>query len=594
MIKYNNDNNDNNDNNINIINIEYNKILVEFNNFIKIHLLPIIEKYKEPLENNIYYNDYENNDIKKSIICLSQLSTTKNILDISFHSGFTALLFLISNSNITVTSIDIVNYSYVIPCYLKIKEYFKNRINLIWGNSKEELKNIKNLKYKFDIVNIDGSIYTEIISQDIQNSMLLANKNAYFILRKNMYKLFNNNIITKNFDELIKDKNEKIFIYKYINEIEDGVLRKLPISGEEENKAENKAENEAENEDISLFVNNLNEEINEEKIFNPIIQKNKNIPRGSWIESSQNYYIKNNYLYTELKLANGLWNSNCIKVSDIAYENNNGNLEPIKIYISLEQNNLSYCLRVISSLFIISKYYGYNIYIGYDTLNNLDKKNREIIYYLFYNILKKTCNQKYEKLDFNDYIKKDYLNLINQGRFTYLPNNSFTITNNIYNIIPGNMTEKNFIKEKVQFYKSLMYPSFLIDDINIFFSKYNLSEYIGIYIENTENIENNSYLLKIYADKIFEYRKKNNKIIIFSNNEEINDFFIEENYIIKPNKCSYNIYQELYEIILLSKTKLIITFEHSIFPCESAFFEGNNIEIYKKKDKKWIICKLKE
>jgi precorrin-6B methylase 2 len=204
MIKYNND--------LDIINNEYNKILIEFNNFIKIHLLPIIEKYNEPFENNIYHNDYENNDIKKSIIFLSKLSTTKNILDIGFHSGFSTLLFLISNPNIIVTSIDIVNYSYVIPCYLKIKEYFKDRINLIWGNSVEELKNLKN---KFDIINIDGSENDEIISKDVENSMILANNNTFFILKKNIYKLFNDNIITKNFNEIIKD-NEKIFLYEFI------------------------------------------------------------------------------------------------------------------------------------------------------------------------------------------------------------------------------------------------------------------------------------------------------------------------------------------------------------------------------------------
>ena len=129
-------------NDIDIINIEYNKIIIEFNNFVKIYLLPIIEKYNEPLKSNIYENDYENNDLKKSIIFLTKLSSTKNILHIGFNSGFTPLLYLISNPNIIVTSIDIVKYSYIIPCYLIIKEYFKNRINLIWGNSIEELKNM--------------------------------------------------------------------------------------------------------------------------------------------------------------------------------------------------------------------------------------------------------------------------------------------------------------------------------------------------------------------------------------------------------------------------------------------------------------------
>ena len=590
-------------NDIDIINIEYNKIIIEFNNFVKIYLLPIIEKYNEPLKSNIYENDYENNDLKKSIIFLTKLSSTKNILHIGFNSGFTPLLYLISNPNIIVTSIDIVKYSYIIPCYLIIKEYFKNRINLIWGNSIEELKNIQNIqnikniknknKNKFDIININGSIHNDIITEDIKNSMLLLNNNAFLLLKKDINKLFNNNI-NNNLNEIININDKNFFLYQYINEdiINEEIVNEDILNEEIVNEDiinEDIINEEIVNEDI------LNEEIVNEEIVNK--SKTKNIlPRGSWIHSSQNYYVKDNNLYTELQLSNGSWNSTSIKISNIAYENNNGNLEPIKLYIYLEENDLFINLKIISSLFIISKYYGYILYIDYDSFNNLDNNNREILYNLFYNLLKKSCNNKYEKLNYNDYVKinnKNNFDLINEGRFFYLPDNNFSIINNKYNIIPEKMKVKNYIKEKIKFYKSLIYPNFLIDDINNFILKYNLSEYIGVYIENIENIydnESQSYL-KIYADKIFDLRKKNNKIIIFSENNEINDIFLEEKYIIYPNKCCNSIYQKLYEFILLSKTKLIISLDNSSFSFESAFLEGSNIELYI--NKKWILYKLK-
>ena len=579
---------ENNINDIDIINIEYNKILLEFNNFVKIYLIPIIKKYNEPFKDNICENDYENNDLKKSIIFLTKLSNTKNILHIGFHSGFIPLLYLISNPNVIVTSIDIVKYSYIIPCYLIIKEYFKNRINLIWGNSIEELKNIQNIKNKnkFDIININGSTHNEIIIEDIKNSILLSNNNAFFILKKNINKLFINNNINNvninNLNEIINIDDKNFFLYQYINNdiVNEDIVNEDIV-----------------NENI-VNENIVNENIVNENIVNEeILNKTKNnIPRGSWIESSRNYYIKNNYLYTELQLSNGLWNSTSIKISNIAYENNNGNLEPVKLYIYLEENNLIICLKIISSLFIISKYYGYIMYIDYDSFNNLDNNNKIILYNLFYNFSKKACNNKYEKLNYDKYIEinnKNNFDLINEGRFYYLPDNNFSIVNNKYNIIPGKMKVKNYIKEKIIFYKSLIYPNFLIDDINNFISKYNLSEYIGIYIENIENIyENiNQKYLKIYADKIFNLRKKNNKIILFSDNKEINEILSEEKYIINPDKCCNSIYQKLYELILLSKTKLIISLDTSLFAFESAFFEGTSIELYR--NNKWMLYKLK-
>ena len=460
--------------------------------------------------------------------------------------------------------------------------------------------------------------------------MLLANNNSYFILKKNLNNLFSDNSLLSNFTEIIKNNDENIFIYKYIrtwdsssvpsdsignNNNKDLLNKKHIIHNSVDLTKTNTSINSLESETLrktnDLIIPNLKK--SETKVNSTIIFLNKNknnnnnnnnnnndnndnnknnLPTGSWINSSKNYYVHNEYLYTELKSSDGSWVFNKIKFSNIAYENNNGYLEPIKIYIYLENNNLSICLKTISSLFIIAKYYEYEICIDYNSFDNLDNNNKIILYYLFHKYCKKSCSNKYEKLNYQEYVEIN--NFIKEVRFNYLPNNSFSIVNNTtnnYDIIPGNMTLENFINEKINFYKALNYPNFLIDNINHFTTSINLSEYIGIYIEYYENSEKYN-LLKIFADKIFELRKLNNKIIIFSNNSDIVEHFIEENYIIKPNKCSDSTYQILYEMILLSKTKLIIAANNEFFSKESAFLEGTNLEIYNDAKKEWKLYSI--
>ena len=89
-----------------------------------------------------------------------------------------------------------------------------------------------------------------------------------------------------------------------------------------------------------------------------------------------------------------------------------------------------------------------------------------------------------------------------------------------------------------------------------------------------------------------EIRKNNSKIIIFTNNNEIKEKLLEDKNIIITNNCSDQTYQTLYEMILLSKTSLIIGSPYSVFSYESAFLQGTNIELYE--NEKWTLYNISD
>jgi len=131
----------------------------ETKNYINKFLLPIILKSDEKLEGNIFMTHRTTNYTKrfdskiKNIENQIKKENIKNVLEIGFNSGFSSLLMLFSNPNIKITCVDIVNHSYTIPCYKQIKKTFKDRINLIVGDSTLTLKEINQ---PFDLIHIDG------------------------------------------------------------------------------------------------------------------------------------------------------------------------------------------------------------------------------------------------------------------------------------------------------------------------------------------------------------------------------------------------------------------------------------------------------
>jgi predicted O-methyltransferase YrrM len=154
-------------------------------NYIDNKLLPIIREINEPLEGNLFmqhlsleYSDEFINKVK-NICTLSKLDSNKDVLEIGFNSGFSAVLILLSNDNINLTCVDICEHRYTIPCFNKIKEDFGDRINLLSGNSVHVLSTINS---DYDMIHIDGSHATDVATSDIEQSYRLCKINGILIM----------------------------------------------------------------------------------------------------------------------------------------------------------------------------------------------------------------------------------------------------------------------------------------------------------------------------------------------------------------------------------------------------------------------------
>ena len=153
--------------------------------YINEHLLPIIRDCNEPLEGNIFmfhhtttYTDLFLNKAK-NISNMVLHSHVKNVMEIGFNAGFSALLMLITNPNIQLTCFDLGEHSYTYPCYLKLKETFGSRISLIQGDSTKTLIGETN---KYDVIHIDGGHSTAVAESDILNSYRLTNPGCILIM----------------------------------------------------------------------------------------------------------------------------------------------------------------------------------------------------------------------------------------------------------------------------------------------------------------------------------------------------------------------------------------------------------------------------
>jgi len=176
--------------------------------YITDNLIPIIKNTNEKLEGNLFTQRNSTKITNKFIDKIKNIEylskNSNNILEIGFNSGFSSLLMLFSNPNCKITCLDICFHKYTKLCYNKIKEDFKDRINLIEGNSNIT---IKSLKETYDLIHIDGGHTIKVAKEDIKNSILLSDKKTIIIMddcdNKNLNKLFNS------FDQLkdLEDNN---------------------------------------------------------------------------------------------------------------------------------------------------------------------------------------------------------------------------------------------------------------------------------------------------------------------------------------------------------------------------------------------------
>ena len=151
------------------------------------HLLPIIFKCGEPLEGNIFMNHqtttYTDDFIHKvkNISSLVLNRTISKVMEIGFNAGFSTLLMLVSNPNITISCFDLGEHSYTKPCFEKLQELFPDRLTIIYGDSTKTLPLVSS-DIKYDMIHIDGGHSTDVAENDIIYSYSLCKQGTILIM----------------------------------------------------------------------------------------------------------------------------------------------------------------------------------------------------------------------------------------------------------------------------------------------------------------------------------------------------------------------------------------------------------------------------
>lgn len=96
--------------------------------------------------------------------------------------GHSALIMLMANPKMSITTIDINDdYSFPATEYLK-KKFPESKINFINGDSIQILKKLKQMKKKFDFFHIDGSHKNKIITKEFNYCLNLTSSNIIEII----------------------------------------------------------------------------------------------------------------------------------------------------------------------------------------------------------------------------------------------------------------------------------------------------------------------------------------------------------------------------------------------------------------------------
>jgi predicted O-methyltransferase YrrM len=153
--------------------------------YIDAYLLPIIHESGESLEGNIFmlhhtttYTDVFANKAK-NISNLVLNPNVRNVAEIGFNAGFSALLMLLSNPELHLSCFDLGEHAYTRPCYDQLKQTFGDRIELCIGDSIQTLPTVSG---EYDMVHIDGGHSFDVARSDILNAYRLSRTGTVLIM----------------------------------------------------------------------------------------------------------------------------------------------------------------------------------------------------------------------------------------------------------------------------------------------------------------------------------------------------------------------------------------------------------------------------
>jgi predicted O-methyltransferase YrrM len=158
-------------------------VLEEINNNLK--------KSEEALEGNYFYH-HESQKLTpypaptrsaKRIFLAKHVQHKRYVLEVGVNAGHSALLILAANSKVKYLGVDIEQHGYTRSSSEILRKHFGERVEMIFGDSRDVLPTLKANNLKFDVIHIDGShSYFQCLT-DLRNSQeLLLDKKSTIIL----------------------------------------------------------------------------------------------------------------------------------------------------------------------------------------------------------------------------------------------------------------------------------------------------------------------------------------------------------------------------------------------------------------------------
>ena len=121
-------------------------------------------------------------------VFISHQPWVKQVCEIGFNAGHSALFWLIGSEKTKLVSFDIASWGYTRPMGEYLQSIFPGRLETVWGDSRTAVptffqqKSSKNEIFSCDIIVIDGSHNHDFVLADLHNMRAGANSTRHLII----------------------------------------------------------------------------------------------------------------------------------------------------------------------------------------------------------------------------------------------------------------------------------------------------------------------------------------------------------------------------------------------------------------------------
>ncbi len=116
-------------------------------------------------------------------VLLSRQPWVRQVCEIGFNAGHSALFWLVGNDKVKLVSFDIAYVSYIKPMGIYVDATFPRRLQTVWGDSKVEVsKFFKENNVTCDVIVIDGSHVRADVLADLRNMRAAAASPRHLII----------------------------------------------------------------------------------------------------------------------------------------------------------------------------------------------------------------------------------------------------------------------------------------------------------------------------------------------------------------------------------------------------------------------------